>query len=573
MHLSMGAHLASQPKKPTMTTRKDMWNRLEGDVDLLIVGGGINGAGIARDAARRGLKVAVCEMYDLAWGTSSRSSKLVHGGLRYLETFEFSLVFESVSERRILLEIAPHLVNPLGFLFPIYKGAKVGLAKIEAGMWLYDGLSLFRSPKRHRTMKKKKTLETEPLLNAKGLKGAPLYYDCSTDDARLTLETAIDAVEHGAVIATRAKVVRFVRGDANRVVGAVVRDTLSSEEKTVRAKAVINATGPWTDSVVAMSDKLDKPLLRPTKGVHIVVDYDKVPVKNAVVCNHPIDERVLFAIPWGDQTYIGTTDTDFDGDPALVAATLEDVDYLIEASNSYFPGNTISREDVLSTWAGLRPLMSPVGKGGEVAESEISREHQIIVGINGLITIAGGKLTTYRKMSAEVVDTALNMLMLLGQKPEGLEDPMTAKAPLPGAVGWPEDDDHDAVAKQISEVAPKLSPETARLLADTYGMRGLDVARLTLEDQRLATPLVEGRAELLAQVKWGVEQELAATVDDVMTRRTQLFFRDRDQGLTAVPLVASYMAELLGWTDVQTAVMVKEYQDLVALSRRWQDEL
>ena len=397
-----------------IAARHEMWDRLGGTVDLLVVGGGITGAGIARDAVRRGLTVTLVDMKDIAFGTSSRSSKLIHGGLRYLEQYEFHLVFESVSERRILQDMAPHLVNPLGFLFPVYKGASKPLWMINTGIRLYEGLSLFRSPQRPRKLKPSDVAEEEPALRRDGLKGAPLYFDCATDDARLTLETALDAAEQGATVATWAKVTSFLKDEQGRVKGAVVQDELGGGLKQIEARAVINATGPWTDQTIAMSRPLSgRSILRPTKGVHVVVDRARLPIRNAVVCFHPNDKRVLFAIPWGERTYIGTTDTDFEGDPGAVAATSEDVDYLLAAANFQFPDQALSRDDVIATWAGIRPLMAPQGDDAEeLSESSVSREHQILVGHDGLITIAGGKLTTYRRMAAEVVDTAVRLLEL-----------------------------------------------------------------------------------------------------------------------------------------------------------------
>jgi len=547
-----------------------MWDRIGEDVDLLIIGGGINGAGIARDAARRGLKVALVEMRDLAWGTSSRSSKLVHGGLRYLEHMEFSLVFEAVSERRILLDIAPHLVNPLGFLFPVFSTSRQSLMTLRAGMWLYDGLSLFRSPKMHRTLGPKDVAREEPLLRREGLKGAPLYYDCATDDARLTLENALDAAELGAIIATWTRCTGFEHDEGGRVVGARVEDAFTGETRTLRARAIINATGPWTDAVLGLGNPLDRELLRPTKGVHIVVPRERLPVRHAVVCFHPDDGRVLFAIPWQDHTYLGTTDTDYRDDPGAVAADADDVRYLIEASNAYFPEQKLAPEDVVSTWAGLRPLMRPVGKGASVDESAVSREHQVIVGQDGLITIAGGKLTTYRKMSQEVVDTAVKMLRL-GRHLDGpLSPPHTDREPLPGAVGWPRDDDHDQVAARVHEAAGEaISARTARLLTDTYGMRALEVVRLLEEDPELATPIEQGRPEIDAQVVWAVRRELAATVADVMVRRTQLYYRSPDQGLAAAEGVSRRMAAELGWSEAERRASVEGYRERVGRSRAW----
>jgi glycerol-3-phosphate dehydrogenase len=551
-----------------MPTRKEMWERLGDGVDLLVIGGGINGVGIARDAIHRGLTVAVVEKGDLAGGTSSRSSKLVHGGLRYLEQLEFSLVFEAVSERKILMDIAPHLVNPLGFLFPVYKGDRRSLATITAGMVLYDGLSLFRSPRLHRRLNPDQVAEEEPALKQEGLRGAPLYYDCSTDDARLTLETALDAVAYGAVVATHAEATSFLHDEQGRIRGAVVRDLLGGEEKEVVAAAVVNATGPWTDRTIAL-DGHDRPaLLRPTKGVHIVLAHHKLPVNNAVVCFHPDDGRVLFAIPWGETTYVGTTDTDHDGDLDSVHATSDDVDYLLRCLELYFPDHPVGREDVVCTWSGLRPLMR--SETSDLDESSVSREHRIVVSPDGLVTIAGGKLTTYRLMSHEVVDTVAKMLRLSGALHRRLKESRTDDEPLPGAIHWPEDDDHDAVAARVQAIGGQLlSAETSRALACQYGTLGQEVARLVREQPELAEGLVPGRPEVLAQVDWAVEKELCASVLGMLQLRMQLYFRDDEQGLTCVERVADRMATLLEWTPEERARQVAEYRAAVDLSRRW----
>ena len=553
-----------------MPKRQDMWKNLGAEVDLLIIGGGIVGCGIARDATRRGLKVALVEQSDFASGTSSRSSKLVHGGLRYLEQYEFSLVFEAVSERRILLDIAPHLVNPLGFLFPVYQESRRPLWFINAGMWVYEGLSLFRSPKRHRSLKPSEIAIEEPTINLEGMSGAPLYYDCATDDARLTLENALDAAERGAVVASWTRCKSFIKTNDGRIQGAVVENIETGELKEVTAHCVVNATGPWTDRTVAMSRPLTAgSLLRPTKGVHIVVNASKLKVNHAVVCLHPHDGRVLFAIPWGEQTYIGTTDTDYTGDPALVAATTEDVDYLIDAAGHYFPSCPLTHADVISTWAGLRPLMAPLNSRGEVEESSVSREHQIEVAQDGLITIAGGKLTTYRRMSEEVVEKAIKLLRLSNQLPR-LAPSHTDTEPLPGAVGWPADDDHDAVATRIAtESKGKLTQPVALYVANTYGMRGLDIARQVAEKPELATSLIPGRPEFIGLVDWAVEREMAASVSDFMIRRSQLYYRDADQGLGCAEAVGARMATLLGWDEARTKQMVADYRADVALSRAW----
>lgn len=557
-----------------MPTREEMWEKVPEQVDVVVIGGGITGAGIVRDAARRGLRVVMFEQNDIAYGTSSRSSKLIHGGLRYLESYEFSLVFESVSERRIVLDLAPHLVNPLAFLFPVYQGARKSLRMISAGMWLYDGLALFRSPKRHRTLKPKEVAEEEPMLKQEGLQGAPLYYDCSTDDARLTLETVIDAIRNGGIAVNWARVDALTKDDRGRVSGVVVRNVRDGSLKEVKSHTVINASGPWTDEVLAMSGPRTGKMLRPTKGIHIVVDREKLPVEHAVVLFHPTDRRVLFALPWGERTYVGTTDTDYDGTPGREAATLEDVDYLIEASNYYFPNNQIARDDVISTWAGLRPLIAPEAEVSDIAESQVSREHQIVIGEDGLITIAGGKLTTYRKMAKECVDNAVQILKLSGNLPEDIHSGQTFKFPLPGAVGWPEDDDHTKVADEVTNVCDcNLDEETRLHLVDTYGMRALEIAKLCAADPKLTDRIVPGRFEIMAQIDFGVREEMAASVSDILIRRTQIFFRDHDQGLGSVDKVADRMAELIGWSDTEKQKSIEAYKGEVALSRKWKEEL
>ena len=557
-----------------MPTREEMWDNVPEGVDLVVIGGGITGAGIVRDAARRGLRVVLFEQNDIAYGTSSRSSKLIHGGLRYLESYEFSLVFESVSERRVVMDLAPHLVNPLAFLFPVYQGSRKSLRMINAGMWLYDGLALFRSPKRHRTLQPSEVAEEEPMLKQEGLQGAPVYYDCSTDDARLTLETIVDAVQNGAVVVNWARVDAFTKDDQGRVSGVIVKNQRDGALREVKAHTVINATGPWTDEVLAMSGPRMGKMLRPTKGIHIVVARQRLPVEHAVVLFHPTDSRVLFALPWGDRTYVGTTDTDYEGAPGEEAATLEDVDYLIEAANYYFPNDHINRDDVMSTWAGLRPLIAPEPEIGEMSESQVSREHQIVIGQDGLITIAGGKLTTYRKMAKECVDIAVNLLKLTGKLPEDIHSGQTFKFPLPGAVGWPEDDDHDRVAAELVKACEcELSDEVSRHLVDTYGMRALELGKLCVGDLSLLQPIVPGRVEIMAQVDFGVKEELAASVSDIMIRRTQIFFRDADQGLGAAEKVAARMAHLIGWSDEEKQKSIDAYKVEVALSQRWKEEL
>ena len=549
--------------------RDAMWSRVgQDEVDVLVIGGGISGAGIARDAAARGLRVLLCEQNDLAFGTSSRSSKLVHGGLRYLEQGELGLVFESVNERGTLMKLAPHLVTPLGFLVPIYAGRRPGLATIRAGILLYEGLSLFRSPKPARSLSPAQAAEVAPGLSLEGLKGAPLYFDCGTDDARLTLETALDAAARGATIATWARIERLLPGAGGLVRGALVRDALDGGCREVKAGVVVNATGPWTDRTLSMAAAGPR-WLRPTKGVHLVVPRAKLPVEHCVACFHPDDNRYLFVIPWGDHTYVGTTDTDFTGSVEEVCASRDDVRYLLRAVHHYFPRREVGEADVVSTWAGLRPLIDP---GDDVTESAVSREEKIETSVDGVVTVAGGKLTTYRAMAEAVVDAAIEQLALRGAHHAELRAAGTEHAPLPGGRDFPGGGLSALEASLNEQAAGAVSSETVALLASTYGTRAARVLDLVRADPSLAAPLSPGRPEIVAQVDYAIDAELAATLCDVEVRRTQLFYRAEDQGLAAMDAIASRFVAKLGWTDETRARETARYETEVALSRRWRTE-
>jgi glycerol-3-phosphate dehydrogenase len=549
--------------------REQVWKALsEESFDLLIIGGGVIGAGAAREAALRGLRVAVVEGDDIASGTSSRSSKLIHGGLRYLEQGDLSLVFESVSERRIMMQVAPHLVRPLGFLFPIYANDPVRLTTLRLGLIVYEGLALFRSPKMHRTLSVQEVNQEFPALRTEGLHGGPLYWDCATDDARLTLETMLDARAHGARVLTHAKVGGLLRDEKGRINGATIHDRLSDRSLELRAGVVLNATGPWSDQIRS-HDGQKSHQLRLTKGVHIVVPADRIKLHHTIVAFHPVDHRVLFIIPWGDQVYIGTTDTDYEGDPAEVCATRADIDYLLAAVDAYFPTTKIDPSEITATWAGLRPLIRAEG----VPPSQVSREHVITSDADGLVSIAGGKLTTHRRMGAEVIEEMIRTMDKAGHVHPPLKTVNTAQLPLPGAIGWSEDDEGATVIARVEEAARGNLPKaTCRYLADRYGSRAVDLVNLAVQHQELLQPLVPGRPEIMAQVDWAVQEELAMTVTDFMERRTQLFFRDRSQGLSALDVVADRMATLLGWSEATRSRYAEEYRNEVARSRKWREE-
>ncbi|MBW3655989.1 MAG: glycerol-3-phosphate dehydrogenase/oxidase [Gemmatimonadetes bacterium] len=534
--------------------------------DLLVIGGGITGAAAARDAAGRGLRVALVDAGDVGRGTSSASSRLIHGGIRYLETFEFRLVFEASAERRRLLGLASHLVHPLPFLFPVYRGGPVGYRKLQAGMWLYDGLSLFRNIARHRMLPRARLREEEPGLRTDGLVGAARYFDASVDDARLTLANARGAHEAGAAVVPHAAVVGFLR-DGKGLAGARVRDCLrpDGDPVEVRARVVINATGPWCDSVRKLADPGASPRLRPTKGVHLVVRRDRIGNRNAVTFRSPVDGRVMFVLPWGELSYVGTTDTDFSGSPAEVRADAGDVKYLLESANGIFPDAKLTECDVVSTWAGVRPLLAPrKGAGEGMTASATSREHEIWRDPGGLLNIGGGKLTTYRVMARQLVDRAVREL-----KPHGVQAGMspTAHLPLPGDPREPWKAFRERLVGEA--VAAGLGADTGEHLARAYGEDADAILAAARGDASLASRLMEGHPYVWAEVVHAVRTEMALTVADVLVRRLHLFYEAMDGGLAVAERVARLMAaqEGLGWSAAQVAAQVDAYRQAVEATR------
>jgi glycerol-3-phosphate dehydrogenase len=529
--------------------------------DLLVVGGGVTGAGIARDAAGRGLKVALVDAGDFGGGTSSRSSRLVHGGLRYLETFQFGLVFEASAERRRLLRLAPHLVHPLEFVFPVFRGGPVALPRLLAGMWLYDGLSLFGNIRSHRMLGPAGTLREEPALRREGLTGAAVYFDAAVDDARLALANARAAHDAGAAVVPHVEVSAFLRGPKG-VDGARLRDGVSGTETEVRAKLVVNATGPWCDAVRRLADPASKPRLRPTKGTHIMVRAERLGNRHAITFLSPIDGRVMFVLPWGDFSYVGTTDTDFAGDPGSAEADAEDVDYLVRSTNAVYPSASLTTADVVSTWAGVRPLLAP--PQGSRSTSATPREHEIWRDASGLLNVAGGKLTTYRVMAAQTTDRAAALLRAEHGVASG---PSTTRdEPLPGAPAeaW------DAFLARIEResAALGLSVESARQLARSHGAEADAILDAIRGDPALGRPLVEGRPYVWAQVRHAVTAEMATSLEDVLRRRTQVFYEVEDGGLSVAGRVADAMAEAgLGWDAAERARQVEAYRAAVARTR------
>jgi glycerol-3-phosphate dehydrogenase len=512
--------------------------------DLLVIGGGINGAGIARDAAMRGLRVALVERGDFGGGTSSRSSRLVHGGVRYLEHGHLRLVFESSRERRTLLRIAPHLVRPLRFTWPVYRGARVPRWKLSAGLFVYDALSVFRNVKNHRPLDAKEVVALEPSVRREELLGGAEYYDAATDDARLTLTNIVSAEERGSAVANYASVVRLVR-DGDRVAGAVVRDTLGGVEITVRAKVAVNATGPWTDSVRSLDATETRHAVRATKGVHIAVLRERLATQAALTLLSPIDGRVMFALPSTATTIIGTTDTPTDEQPDEVRASPADIDYLLTAANLFFPRARLTAGDVVAAWAGIRPL---IASGYTRDPASASREHRIDQSDSGLISISGGKLTTYRAMSAQVVDVVEKTL---GRT---LSRSNTDREQLPGG-------DIRSLAETLRAAELEVGDAVvARRLVEAHGSRWRDVVRLTAEEPALARRIVRELPYLLAEVVYAVEFEMAETLGDVLIRRLRIAYEMADHGRAAARVATAILAGRLGWDNARAHVEIARYE-------------
>jgi glycerol-3-phosphate dehydrogenase len=494
-------------------SRNEAWARLgQTTFDVLVIGGGATGAGVARDAALRGLTTALVERDDFASGTSSRSSRLIHGGVRYLEYGHFHLVFEASRERRTLMRIAPHLVRPLAFTWPVYAGARVPRWKLGAGLMLYDALALFRNVAPHRRLSATDVLAAEPSLGPDGLVGGAQYYDAATNDARLTLATALSAAEAGAVVLNHSPVESLVHANGTAV-GAVVRhESLGSSR--VFTRVVVNAAGPWSDTIRRLDEPAAPPSVLGTKGVHLAVPTARIGNRGAVTLLSRVDGRVMFVLPSGDQTIIGTTDTPTRATPDEVRATESDIEYLLTSVNGAFPAGRLARTDVISAWAGIRPL---IASSAPADPGSASREHAIERSASGVITVSGGKLTTYRSMAAETVDAVETAL---GRSPTLSR---TDVLPLPGVD----------------------RPATVRALAD--------------QDPTLLMPIVAGLPYTAGDVVYAAAAEMASTLSDVLVRRTHIAFETRDAGRAAARTVAAILAPRLGWTARETARQLERY--------------
>jgi glycerol-3-phosphate dehydrogenase len=520
--------------------------------DVLVIGGGITGAGAALDAASRGLRVALMEARDLASGTSSRSSKLIHGGLRYLEQFDFKLVYEALRERDLLVsKLAPHLVRPVSFLYPQHKKV-VERPYVGAGLVLYDAMEGTRRPvPYHRHLTARGARKRAPALSPARLAGAMLYYDAQVDDARYTLTVARTAAAHGAVVATRASAAGLLRApDGGQVTGARVRDEESGRELDVTADAVVICAGVWTDLVHELAGVRAGYRVRMSKGVHIVLPRAAVDADTGMILR--TEKSVLFFIPWGQHWIVGTTDTDFAGDRAEPAPTEEDIEHILAAANRVL-ARPLTRDDIIAVYAGLRPLVDPREGNGSRPTTKLSREHVVDVPLPGLASIAGGKFTTYRLMARDVIDA---VAPAIGRAVPGS---VTDQVPLLGADGLA------AVQPAAGRLAEDHGVTRAAVehLLSRYGTLAAEVLGLVRANPELARPLVQGHPYLRAEVAYAVTHEDALHVEDVLLRRTRLFIESAGSGTAAAAEVSAIMGRLLGWSRRRRAAETRRYLALV----------
>ncbi len=531
------------PTRLDSAYRADAWTRLaEEPFDVLVVGGGVTGAGVALDAATRGLRVALVEQRDFASGTSSRSSKLFHGGVRYLEQMNFALVREALKERELMLtRIAPHLVKPVSFLYPL-EHALWERPYVTAGLTMYDTMGGSRSVPRTKQLTKGGVRKIAPALKPDSHHGGLMYHDAQCDDARHTFTLVRTAASYGAKVLSSAKVVGL-RHAGERVVGATVMDVETGTEVEVDASVVINCTGVWTDDIQRMAGGRGRFHVRASKGVHIVVARDRINSETGLILRTATS--VLFCIPWGTHWIIGTTDTDWEWSRAHPAATSTDIDYLLEQVNEVLL-TPLTRDDIQGVYAGLRPLLA-----GESEEtSQLSREHAVARPQPGLVSIAGGKYTTYRVMAEDAVDAAREDL------PPGVPDSVTEHIPLVGAEGY------QALVNQLDTLSRRHEMPVWRIthLLDRYGSMVDEVFALLRERPDLAEPLVGAEEYLRGEIVYAARHEAALHLNDVLTRRTRVSIETPDRGVAAAEAAAALLGEELGWDEARTREEVEAYR-------------
>jgi glycerol-3-phosphate dehydrogenase len=531
-----------------------------GELDILVVGGGVVGAGAALDAATRGLSVGLVEARDFASGTSSRSSKLIHGGLRYLEMLDFRLVAEALQERGLLIQkLAPHLIKPVPFVYPLQHR---GWERLYAGsgVALYDTLGLLSGRSRgvphHRHLTRRGARRIVPALKKDALVGALQYYDAQVDDARHTMFIARTAAAYGAHVASRARVVGLLK-EGERVVGVQVHDLESGREFDVRARQVVNATGVWTDETQGLAGERGQFHVRASKGIHLVVPRDRIRSESGLILR--TEKSVLFVIPWGRHWIIGTTDTDWSLDKSHPAASAADIQYLLDHVNSAIEP-ALTQEDVEGVYAGLRPLLS----GESESTSKLSREHAVAHSVPGLVVIAGGKYTTYRVMAKDAIDAAVNALETVNGKK--VPQSVTDDTPLLGAEGY------HALWNGRSQLAQRSGLHEARIehLLDRYGSLAHEVLDLVAADPTLREPLAGAPDYLRAEAVYAASHEGARHLDDILARRTRISIETFDRGVGAASETARLVAPVLGWSDEQVEREVEHYRKRVEAERESQ---
>ncbi|AUJ23251.1 glycerol-3-phosphate dehydrogenase/oxidase [Virgibacillus dokdonensis] len=524
--------------------REDNLKHMESkQLDLLVIGGGITGSGIALDATMRGMKTGLVEMQDFAAGTSSRSTKLVHGGLRYLKQMEVKMVAEVGRERAIVYENGPHVTTPEWMMLPFYKGGTFGPVTTNIGLRVYDLLAGVKKSERRKMLNMEEALAKEPLIKQDGLKGAGYYVEYKTDDARLTMEVLKKAVQKGAHAANYAKVIDFIYDKNKQITGAIIEDQIKGKRYQVHAKKMINAGGPWVDELREIDGSKQGKALHLTKGVHLVFSKKVFPLQQAIYFDSP-DGRMIFAIPRENVTYVGTTDTSYKGDIANPTTTVSDRDYILNAINYMFPSLNITADHVESSWAGLRPLIAEEGKDNP---GEISRKDEIFVSDSGLISMAGGKLTGYRKMAEDVVDKVTQQL----KEEEGILYSKSDTVHLPisgGEVGGSQGFAKFVVRKTEEAVAEGIDDSTAKRLIYRYGSNFDKILEFYRDRQQEAS--AEGIERcLFAELVYALEYEAAYKPVDFFIRRTGALFFEIEWVKAHKDKVISYMAKVLQWTN------------------------
>lgn len=535
------------------------------EYDVVIIGGGITGAGIALDASQRGMKVALVEMQDFAQGTSSRSTKLVHGGLRYLKQAQIKVVAETGKERAIVYENGPHVTTPEWMLLPMHKGGTFGKFTTNLGLTAYDRLAGVKKYERKKMLSKKQTLNKEPLVKKDGLKGGGYYVEYRTDDARLTIEVMKRAEENGAEILNHTKSTDFIYDSKSKVRRIEVQDLLTGEMYEINAKKVINAAGPWVDEVRKKDYTRNNKQLRLTKGVHVVIDQSKFPLRQAVYFDTEKDGRMIFAIPREGKAYVGTTDTFYDNDKTKPLTTQEDRDYLIDAINYMFPDVNVKDEDIESTWAGVRPLILEDGKD----PSEISRKDEIWEGKSGLLTIAGGKLTGYRHMALEIVDLLAKRLKQ--EYKLTFAECKTKHTPISGGDVGGSANFESFVERKVEEgKAIGLQADVAKRLASKYGSnvdKLFNIAQIA-QDKDLNLPL-----ELYVELVYSVQNEMVFKPTDFLIRRSGKLYFNINEVKQYKDAVVEELAKLLNYTQSQQNEFTKEINIAIEEATRGNEQL